>query len=253
MQSAWISVQDRMPPDDTPVLVYVPGNEMLAFAIDQWQMQREAPLGWSSATIETGMGWCDHDYEDVSHWMPLTAPEPPPSEVFSRVHKQLLDAATLAAQDGDVVELPQAALGPAARGLDADTENVTLLRKIDRVIEHLAISRLLGHLGWTAAGQDVLAERRRQVEKGYTAEHDDEHVNDELAALACYCLMPPWARAWSAESAGYGDTFGEAMIPAGWHEPSAPDRRTELVIGVALGLAEIERLDRAAAREGGAA
>lgn len=149
MQSAWISVQDRMPPDDTPVLIYVPGNEMLAFAIDQWQMQREAPLDWSSATIETGMGWCDHDYEDVSHWMPLTAPEPtvvrplghggmtglndylmsdgsvramrpdeavallprrpgggdsagprdtetvmpepPPSEVFSRVHKQLLD------------------------------------------------------------------------------------------------------------------------------------------------------------------
>lgn len=77
MQSAWISVQDRMPPDDTPVLVYVPGNEMLAFAIDQWQMQREAPLGWSSATIETGMGWGDHDYEDVSHWMPLTAPGHP--------------------------------------------------------------------------------------------------------------------------------------------------------------------------------
>ncbi len=77
MQSAWISVQDRMPPDDTPVLVYVPGNEMLAFAIDQWQMQREAPLGWSSATIETGMGWGDHDYEDVSHWMPLTAPHQP--------------------------------------------------------------------------------------------------------------------------------------------------------------------------------
>ena len=77
MQSAWISVQDRMPPDDTPVLVYVPGNEMLAFAIDQWRMQREAPLGWSSATIETGMGWGDHDYEDVSHWMPLTAPGHP--------------------------------------------------------------------------------------------------------------------------------------------------------------------------------
>lgn len=77
MQSAWISVQDRMPPDDTPVLVYVPGSEMMAFAIDQWQMQREAPLGWSSATIETGMGWCDHDYEDVSHWMPLTAPGQP--------------------------------------------------------------------------------------------------------------------------------------------------------------------------------
>lgn len=77
MQSAWISVQDRMPPDDTPVLVYVPGNEMLAYAIDQWQMQREAPLGWSSATIETGMGWGDHDYEDVSHWMPLTAPGHP--------------------------------------------------------------------------------------------------------------------------------------------------------------------------------
>lgn len=88
MQSAWISVQDRMPPDDTPVLVYVPGNEMLAVAIDQWQMQREAPLGWSSATIETGMGWGDHDYEDVSHWMPLTAPGHPLAARLGVPYKQ---------------------------------------------------------------------------------------------------------------------------------------------------------------------
>jgi hypothetical protein len=70
---AWISVEDRMPEPDTECLVY--GGSSWAkepyVRIDTWSMQREAPVSWSSATIETGLGWDDSDYDDITHWMPL--------------------------------------------------------------------------------------------------------------------------------------------------------------------------------------
>jgi hypothetical protein len=95
---------------------------------------------------------------------------------------------------------------------------------------------------------DVLEERARQISaKGYDPEHDDTHVNDEIAALAAWYVMPPAARDWNTTSTGYGDTLGEAILP-GWNQPGQKDRRRELVIGAALTLAEIERLDRAAAK-----
>ncbi len=98
---------------------------------------------------------------------------------------------------------------------------------------------------------DVQAERRRQVEaEGWTPEHDDEHACDEIAAFACFYAMPPAARDWDASSTGYGDTLGEAILPEGW-EPKTGDRRRDLVKACALGLAEIERLDRAAVSQGG--
>lgn len=75
----WIAVEDRLPSDEEPVLVYVPGNKHLKFAIDQWKMQREAPVSFSSATIETGMAWCDHEYEEVTHWKPLHDPSARPT------------------------------------------------------------------------------------------------------------------------------------------------------------------------------
>ncbi len=99
-----------------------------------------------------------------------------------------------------------------------------------------------------AAAQDVLSERRRQViSEGWTPAHDDGHVNDEIAAMACFYAMPPGARDWSAKDTGYGDTFGAAIIPNGW-DAKEGDRRRELVKAGALVLAEIERLDRAALR-----
>jgi Lar family restriction alleviation protein len=70
----WISVDDKLPPDADPVLVYTPENEFLQFAIDQWCMQTEAPVEFSSATIETGYMWCEHEFEEVTHWKPLAAP-----------------------------------------------------------------------------------------------------------------------------------------------------------------------------------
>ena len=89
----------------------------------------------------------------------------------------------------------------------------------------------------TAAATDVLAERRRQVEaEGWTATHDDQHRNGELAVAAvCYAI--------------YIDSEPPRMWPFDptWWRP-AGDRRN-LVKAAALLLAEIERLDRAAAQE----
>lgn len=99
----------------------------------------------------------------------------------------------------------------------------------------------------TDAARDVLAERQRQVgAEGYDHAHDDAHACDEIAALAAWYAMPPAARYWSAESTGYGDTWGDALLPEGW-SATAGDRRRELVKAGALILAEIERLDRAPA------
>lgn len=107
--------------------------------------------------------------------------------------------------------------------------------------------------GMTQALLDVQAERRRQVEvKDWPPEHDDEHVCDEIAALACFYAMPPGAREWDASSTGYGDTLGSAMLPDGWLAKTG-DRRIELIKAGALIIAEIERLDRAAAQAKGAA
>ncbi|SAI59088.1 Uncharacterised protein [Bordetella ansorpii] len=102
----------------------------------------------------------------------------------------------------------------------------------------------------TQAARDVLAERQHQVEIGYDAAHDDEHVNDEIAALATLYMMPPAARQWPATETGYGDTWGRAIVPEGWHAEHNQPRRKELVMAVAMGLAEIERLDRAAMSTG---
>lgn len=108
--------------------------------------------------------------------------------------------------------------------------------------------------GLSDAARDVLAERRRQIEQeGYDIAHDDEHVNDEMAAYATFYAMPPGAREWPAEETGYGLTWGEAIIPEHWGPAKSGVRRSDLIKAGALIVAEIERLDRAAARKNGAA
>lgn len=98
----------------------------------------------------------------------------------------------------------------------------------------------------SAAMSDVIAERRRQISsEGYDIAHDDEHVNDEIAAYATFYAMPPAVRDWPAEETGYGATWGQAVIPANWGPAKPGNRRQELVKAAALLIAEIERLDRA--------
>lgn len=92
---------------------------------------------------------------------------------------------------------------------------------------------------FTSALRDVVAERRRQVEgEGWSAAHDDAHTAGELAqAGACYLL--------------YSSTQTPAFWPwsPAWWKPKG--YRSNFVRAAALVLAELERIDRAAIKEGG--
>lgn len=96
---------------------------------------------------------------------------------------------------------------------------------------------------------DVQAERRRQVTaEGWTPEHDDEHSHGQMArAAACYAL---------AGSSAPNDETAALLVSLAWPwdqqwwKPTTA--RRDLVKACTLALAEIERLDRAAAALGGA-
>ncbi len=96
----------------------------------------------------------------------------------------------------------------------------------------------------TQAALDVQAERRRQIEvEGWTPEHDDKHVDGKIAEEAAGYLM-------NGQHAHTWDWCWKHKHP---DSPKRVSRRRQLVIGVALGLAGIERLDRAATpAQGGA-
>ncbi|MCT5155666.1 hypothetical protein LZL32_05080, partial [Pseudomonas aeruginosa] len=95
---------------------------------------------------------------------------------------------------------------------------------------------------------DVQAERRRQIEaEGWTPEHDDEHSHGQMArAAACYALAGS-----SAPNDGTAALLVSLAWPwdEQWWKPTSA--RRDLVKACALALAEIERLDRAAASQGG--
>jgi hypothetical protein len=110
------------------------------------------------------------------------------------------------------------------------------------------------------AARDVLAERvRQQSKEGWTPEHDDEHTSGEMAlAAACYAAhTATWQYidyGMDAKKRGLyaiyksAQEFVSRMWPwrREWWKPKDP--RRNLVRAGALILAEIERLDRAAAR-----
>lgn len=95
-----------------------------------------------------------------------------------------------------------------------------------------------------AAWLSVIEERQRHIHgEGWTHSHDDRHAGGELAkAAACYACI-----GWGGhrESILVSETWPWA---ADWWKPT--DRRRNLVKAGALILAEIERLDRAAAARG---
>ncbi|WP_225037712.1 hypothetical protein [Pseudomonas aeruginosa] len=97
---------------------------------------------------------------------------------------------------------------------------------------------------------DVQAERRRQVEaENWTPEHDDQHSDGQMAqAAGCYALH---AGGIGTDWPG-GIRNGSALFwpwDEEWWKPSTA--RRDMVKACALGLAEIERLDRVAASQGG--
>lgn len=110
----------------------------------------------------------------------------------------------------------------------------------------------------TTAAADVLAERRRQAEaEGWSAEHDDEHTDGSIAQAAITyatgATIAPVERSVMDEFGRKGTPYAvHSLWPstwaAEWFKPT--NRRRDLVKAGALILAEIERLDRAAARPG---
>jgi len=142
---------------------------------------------------------------------------PRPPVHLPRLRRHPIDAHHLALLDGGI-----------ARDRDADDLRLPIAER--------------DQLQLGTAATDVLAERRRQISaEGRPLEHDDEYTNGDLAAAAgCYALhahddnaamegAPVW---WPWETE--------------WWKPSDP--RRNLVKAGALILAEIERLDRAAAK-----
>ena len=99
-----------------------------------------------------------------------------------------------------------------------------------------------------SAIDDIVAERKRQIEnEGCTPQHDDNHFRGELAlAASCY------AYAGSVETGREavlgqphsGTDFIIRLWPWSWEWWKPTDRRRDLVKAGALIVAEIERLDR---------
>lgn len=103
--------------------------------------------------------------------------------------------------------------------------------------------------------EEIAAERRRQVEaEGWTPEHDDGHAKGEMAvAAACYALAAAECPAERALMDQFGDASGTPSRllkiwpwSRDWWKPKS--RRRDLIRAAALIVAEIERLDRGAAK-----
>lgn len=104
---------------------------------------------------------------------------------------------------------------------------------------------------YTQTGVELIAlERQRQIEfKGFTSERDDGYVNSELAcAGAAYCVPPDQREGEKAVD------FLDGLWPweIEWLKYSPDDRIWELTRAGALIAAEIDRLQRAAARKAAA-
>jgi hypothetical protein len=94
---------------------------------------------------------------------------------------------------------------------------------------------------------EIATRRRRQIDKGYDAAHDDAHDKGEIAmGAAAYCIS-------SVKYEGNGRP-GYKTIPQ-WAPPFWPwerdqfrptNARDNLIDAAAMIVAEIERLDRAA-------
>lgn len=95
---------------------------------------------------------------------------------------------------------------------------------------------------------EIAAERRRQIEEeGWTAEHDDQHPDGEMAqAAACYAThrRPVGVVVRGTEG---GSMYGWLRWPWHWSWWKPKNPRRDLIRAGALIVAEIERLDRASA------
>ena len=109
----------------------------------------------------------------------------------------------------------------------------------------------------SSAIDDILAERRRQIEvEGFGPDRDDKFVNGELARAGGIYALIGGAEATNYRNARDGYSLGdylEAMMTHYWPWSrkwfKITTRRRDLVKAGACIVAEIERLDRAEARK----
>lgn len=93
----------------------------------------------------------------------------------------------------------------------------------------------------------IAAERLRQLEEGYTPEHDEKHNDGSMAWAAACCAAP--ARIYREERGGGRVLFYDpwpwvAPLPTGEPVEAPQTRERELVRAGALIAAEIDRLRR---------
>ncbi|WP_370599599.1 hypothetical protein [Pseudomonas nitroreducens] len=176
-----------------------------------------------------------------------------------RMHAELVWKACTAQHDRIVGALREEASGWKAMSIVAANGKDELRHKLEAAQARIAELegkltdwvhegfRLNEALAVAPAGQvpqawlDVQAERRRQIEaEGWALEHDDQHKPGELAQAAVAYLLYTFPR---------GDSdlkFASRLWP--WISGFKPTgERRDLVRGLALALAALERLDRAAA------
>lgn len=93
------------------------------------------------------------------------------------------------------------------------------------------------------SGVELIAEeRQRQIEKeGYTAAHDAEHQDSELAFLACYYALPCMFREEGVTITPYR-LFEETGFDRQFGRRDGKSRIRRLQIAGALIAAEIDRL-----------
>ncbi len=96
----------------------------------------------------------------------------------------------------------------------------------------------------------IAAERLRQIEvEQWSATHDEDQDNEELAkAAVCYALPPAWrGRVVSRTTKDFVDLLWPWDDE--WWKPSPDDRIRELAKAGALIAAEIDRLQREATHD----
>ncbi len=100
----------------------------------------------------------------------------------------------------------------------------------------------------------ILAERRRQIEKGHSPEYDDEHDAGELALCAALYALPYDAEIIPGEKLLTQDDFIGLHIAletgCNFFVKPEPDNLKRLAKAGALIVAEIERIQRASAVSG---
>jgi|SRR5690606_29838756 len=90
----------------------------------------------------------------------------------------------------------------------------------------------------------ITEERKKQISKGYTAEHDDTHIAEEIADCAALYALSDDAIDFINEQ--WGDDmqlhFWRFDLPS--YKPTPNNRIKQLTKAAAMLVAEIERLQR---------